>query len=67
MLLLIGFLKELLLECESSDLSLFICSVDISSAFDSVIQAQALTKLLECGVNPHVLNIGMIILTLELS
>ena len=35
-------------------MSLFICSVDISSAFDSVTQAQVLTKLLECGVNAFV-------------
>ena len=47
-------LKRVRAKAESSYLSLFICSVDISSASDSVTQAQVLTKLLECGVNAFV-------------
>ena len=33
--------------------SLFVCSVDISNAFDSVAQSQVFLKLLGYGVNAH--------------
>ena len=34
--------------------SLFMCSVDISNAFDSFVQSQVFLKLFEYGVNTHV-------------
>ena len=47
-------LKRIVVKAESSGLPLFICSVDILSALDSLIQAQELAKLLECGVKAYV-------------
>jgi len=34
--------------------SLCVCSVDISAAFDSVVQSQVFLKIRQCGVNAHV-------------
>ncbi|XP_065574962.1 uncharacterized protein LOC136036586 [Artemia franciscana] len=38
--------------------SLFMCSVDISNAFHSVVQSQVFLKLLEYGVNDHVVALS---------
>ncbi|KAK2718514.1 hypothetical protein QYM36_005746 [Artemia franciscana] len=47
-------LKRILAKADSLELSVHICSVDISSAFDSVIQSSVFRTLLDAGVNAHI-------------
>ncbi|KAK2706201.1 hypothetical protein QYM36_016289, partial [Artemia franciscana] len=47
-----GFRKHL--SSDSLELSVHICSVDISTAFDSVIQSAVFRTLLDAGVNAHI-------------
>ena len=48
-------LKKVIDKARRMGSSLFMCSVDISAAFDSVVQSQVFLKLLEYGVNAHVM------------
>ena len=47
-------LKRILAKADSLELSVHICSVDISAAFDSVIQSAVFHTLLDAGVNAHI-------------
>ncbi|KAK2726842.1 hypothetical protein QYM36_007626 [Artemia franciscana] len=47
-------LKRILAKADSLELSVHICSVDISAAFDSVIQSAVFQTLLDAGVNTHI-------------
>ena len=47
-------LKRILAKADSLELSVHICSVDISAAFDSVIQSAVSRTLLDVGVNAHI-------------
>ncbi|KAK2727245.1 hypothetical protein QYM36_007923 [Artemia franciscana] len=47
-------LKRIHAKAESLELSVHICSVDISTAFDSVIQSAVFRTLLDAGVNAHI-------------
>ncbi|KAK2707782.1 hypothetical protein QYM36_015474, partial [Artemia franciscana] len=47
-------LKRILVKADSLELSVHLCSVDISAAFDSVIQAAVFQTLLDAGVNAHI-------------
>ena len=47
-------LKRIISKAGSSGSPLFVCSVDISSALDSVTQARVFISLLESGVNAYV-------------
>ncbi|KAK2723179.1 hypothetical protein QYM36_001750 [Artemia franciscana] len=50
----IDFLKRILAKADSLELSIHICSVDISAAFDSLIQSAVFHTLLDAGVNAHI-------------
>ena len=47
-------LKRILVKADSLELSVHICSVDISAAFDSVIQSAVFQTLLDAGLNAHI-------------
>ena len=47
-------LKRILAKAELLGLSVYVCSVDISAAFDSVIQSAVFQTLLDAGVNTHI-------------
>ncbi|KAK2713649.1 hypothetical protein QYM36_009505 [Artemia franciscana] len=47
-------LKHILAKADSLELSVHICSVDISAAFDSVIQSALFQTLLDASVNAHI-------------
>ena len=44
------------------NLLLFLCSVDISSAFDSVVYSKLFLALLDQGVNPYTVAFVVLIL-----